>query len=353
MLENNNKPYIIGETAFHHEGDVDFLKELTKHAMDLGLEALKFHLTIDLDDYFAFDHTAIDIVRPWCFSEQIWEEVIAEAKDIDVILLCNDVKAAEFANKTKHTIKAVEIHATGLNDTFLLEEASKFKGTVILGTGGSTLDEIDYAINFLKERGQHDIFLMHGFQNYPTDYKDIKLARMKKLSELFDLPIGYADHTDPANEHNAFISCLGVANGFPVLEKHFTHQFGVKRIDSQAAVSLDQMKKVQELAKIVFDSYGEKEALVLSQAELKYGDTGPMKKAIVAREDIAKGEKVSLEKIAFKRTNDSSSIRQIELSKVLNGVANTAINKDAIIDLSNVDYEFKSADTSQFKNTSK
>ena len=52
----------------------------------------------------------------------------------------------------------------------MLAKASYFKNTVIIGTGGSTLDEIDYAINYLKQKGKDDIFLMHGFQNYPTEY---------------------------------------------------------------------------------------------------------------------------------------------------------------------------------------
>ena len=60
-----NKPYIIGETAFHHEGDVQFAKELIKEAIKLGIEAIKFHMTLDLDDYMAYNHEAIDIIRPW------------------------------------------------------------------------------------------------------------------------------------------------------------------------------------------------------------------------------------------------------------------------------------------------
>jgi sialic acid synthase SpsE len=177
-------------------------------------------------------------------------------------------------------IKAIEIHATALNDVFLLDKASYFKNTVIIGTGGSTLDEIDYAVNYLKQKGKDDIFLMHGFQNYPTDYKDIKLERMNKLSELFNLPVGYADHTDPLDKNNEYISCLGVANGYNVIEKHFTHRFGEKRIDSQSAISIGQMKKVQEIAKITFESLGVEGSLQMADAELNYGNTGPMTKQL-------------------------------------------------------------------------
>ena len=349
----NNKPYIIGETAFHHEGDEQFAIELIKNAIKLKLDAIKFHVTVDIDDYMAHNHEAIDIIRPWCFSEYQWNSIFKNIKNIDVILLCNDVKSVEYAMNTNIDVKAIELHATGLNDLFLLDKATQFNDTVILGTGGSTLDEIDFAVSYLKSKGKNDIFLMHGFQNYPTDFKDIKLERMNKLSHLFNLPIGYADHTDPSDPNNEYISCLGIANGHNVIEKHFTHKFGEKRIDAQAAINLDQMQKVKEIAQITSETLGKENPLQMAEAELKYGNTGPMKKAIVAKEKIVKGTIITLNHIAFKRTNESSSIKQNELFKVLGNKTIVAINKDEIIDLSNVEFSFISNDVSQFKNTKK
>jgi len=352
-MKTINKPYIIGETAFHHEGEEHFILELINHGMELGLNAMKFHVTLDLDDYMITEHEAIDIIRPWCFNANQWDSILENVKNMDIILLCNDVKSIEYAIETKYKVRAIEIHATGLNDIFLLEKASQFKGTIILGTGGSTLDEIDFAISFLKSKGKEDIFLMHGFQNYPTYFKDIKLERMNKLFHLFDLPVGYADHTDPLDENNEYISCLGIAQGYYVIEKHFTHKFGDKRIDAQAAVSLEQMRRIKNLSKIVYEVLGKEISLKMSEAELKYGNTGPMKKAIVAREYIEKGSLLTISDIAFKRTNESSSIKQNELFKVLGNKAMTDIKKDGIIDMRNVVFDFKPNDISQFKNTGK
>lgn len=346
-----HKPYIIGETAFHHEGDIAFLKELIRNAQNNGVDAIKFHLLIDLDDYMIGTHEALEILRPWCLNAVQWDEVLAACGELDIVLLCNDVKSVEFALSKGESIKAIEIHATGINDVFLLEAASKFPNTVILGSGGSTLDEIDFAIQYLRKQGKQDVFLMHGFQSYPTDFKDIKLDRMNKLKNLFGLPVGYADHTDPADPNNAFISCLGIANGHNVIEKHFTHAFGEKRIDAQSAVSLEQLQNIRKLAQITWESVGASNSLELSEAELKYGNTGPMKKAIVARETIQEDELITLDKIAFKRTNESSSLKQLELSKLLNNKAKTVIQKDEIIDLSNVEYQFVLPEISQFKNT--
>lgn len=348
-----HKPYIIGETAFHHEGEIDFLKKLIDHAKNAQIDAIKFHLLLDLDDYMTANHEAIEVLRPWCLKEEQWDEILDYSKNIDIIALCNDVASINYINNSPYAITAIEIHATGINDIFLLEKAASFKHTVILGTGGSTIDEIDFAIQFLKSKGKNDIFLMHGFQSYPTNFKDIKLNRMSKLNHLFSLPIGYADHTDPHNPNNEFISCLGIAQGFNVLEKHFTHKFGEKRIDSQSAINIEQLKKIKELSEIVFSTFDKENSCVLTDAEQKYGNTGPMKKAIVARKNINKGELLTLDHIAFKRTNSSSSLKQIELTKLLNNKTSRAIDKDEIIDLSNTEYTFTNNDFSQFKNTLK
>ncbi len=350
----NNKPYLIGETAFHHEGDVDFLDQLVEEGIKLKLDAMKFHLLLDLDDYMAADHAAIDILRPWCLSDEQWMPVLKkiEKSNIDIILLCNDVKSLEWVLTLDIDIAAIELHATGLNDVFLLDKAAQFPNTVILGTGGSTLDEIDYAVQYLRERGQNDLFLMHGFQNYPTDFADIHLARMSLLKSTFNCPVGYADHTDPKDEDNALISCLPSGAGYNVLEKHFTHAYGQQRTDAQAAVSLDTMQDIQRMMKKAYAAYGSN-PLMMSEAEKKYGNTGPMKKAIVARRELQKGHTLTLEDIAFKRTNESSPLLQKDLYRLLGNELKEDVAKDALLTYSQINYTYQDPDISQFKNSEK
>jgi N,N'-diacetyllegionaminate synthase len=346
-----DKPYLIGETAFHHEGNVDFLMELVNSGIETGVDALKFHLLFDVFDYMIEEHAAIDVIKKIAIPQEKWASVLSyvSSKGVDIVLLCNDLESLVWVNKHQKdfNIVGIELHATGLNDLFLLREAINFNGTVILGVGGSTFDEIKYAVDFLNENNKTDIFLMHGFQNYPTRYEDINLKRMTFLKDAFELPIGYADHTDPQDEQANLISVLPQASGFNVLEKHFTHVYGEKRIDAQAAVSLDNLKKTKQLMDIVASTLG-KNNFVFSAAEKKYGDTGPMKKAIVARRKIEKGEILSMDNLAFKRTNHSSKIKQSDLEKVIGSTVKTTLEKDELIDYSSVEYNYKVLDFNQF-----
>lgn len=350
MLSIYNKPYIIGETAFHHQGDKDFLLRLIDEAANLGLPCIKFHLLLEIESYMAANHKAINDLKKWIFHKEEWKEIIktAHQKGLEVLALCNEPESAEFIMTEDLPVSGMELHATGLNDIFLLELAKQFNGTIVLGIGGSTIDEINYAINYLNQNEQKDILLMHGFQNYPTDPKEVNLLRGLKTAELFDLPVGYADHTDPNDDNNALISATAFAMGFDVLEKHFTitHE---PRIDSQAAVSIKTMKQIIDYSETINLVTGSGK-IEYSDSEKKYGDTGPMKKAIVAKKEIEKGEEITLENVWFKRTNESVYLKQNALPSILGLKANQNIPKDGIVDFSVIDYQFKAADFGQFKN---
>ena len=220
-----------------------------------------------------------------------------------------------------------------------MEESAKFPGKVILGVGGSTLDEIFYAVDFLKSRNKTDILLMYGFQSYPTDYSDINLQKMDKIGKLFNLEIGYADHTAYNDPRNTMISCMAGMMGYCILEKHYTPDQGKERIDFHSAVGKELMLEIKELLSLVLKIYGDG-SMKMSDAELNYGNTGPLKKAIVAKHNIRKGEKLTLDNLCFKRTEGSTPIKQNAFIQLLGLKTNCDIKEDEIVDFQKVDYKF-------------
>jgi sialic acid synthase SpsE len=191
-------------------------------------------------------------LKDWTFSENQWSDIIdfTNAKGLNIVALCDDVESIEFLGKNHNKSIAIELHASGLNDHFLLEGASKYDGQIVLGIGGSTMDEVAHAINYLKSRGKKNIVLMYGFQSYPTKPVDVNLSKMIKIRNLFNLPVGYADHTAFDDPDNEIISVMGAMMGFSILEKHYTPEYGVKRTDYQAAVGKEQMTRIRELMKL-------------------------------------------------------------------------------------------------------
>ena len=84
-------------------------------------------------------------------------------------------------------------------------------------------------------------------------------------------------------------------------------------------------------------------SLALSKSEIKYGNIGPMKKAIVAKKDILKGEQLSLENLCFKRTEEETTIKQKDIWNLIGLEARIDIKEDEIIDFEKVKYKFNVA----------
>ena len=354
MNDNILRPYIIGETAYNHEGDIKYLYKMIDDIAELHLNAIKFHMLLNLESYMQKKHPLIKESKKWNFSKNQWSEILnySNKKGLDIIVLCDDVESIEYILEKNINITAIELHASGLNDYFLLNAVSKFNKQIILGVGGSIIDEINFAIDLLGNKGINNILLMYGFQSYPTKYTDINLSKMIKIRDLFKLPIGYADHTAFDDPNNEIISIMAATMGYNILEKHYTPDYGIERIDYHAAVGKMQMLKIKELMMLALKVYGNGN-LKMSEAELKYGNTGPMKKAVVAKKDIKKGEKLTLDNLWFKRTVEESPIKQNQFLQLIGLRALHDIKEDEIVDFSKVEYKFKKVDLVNFTHVEK
>ena len=77
-------------------------------------------------------------------------------------------------------VDGFKLHSSDLNNLPLLELLRKTQKKIFLSTGGSTLTEVNYAVNMLKENRKKPV-LLHGFQSYPTNIEDTKSKGQLKL----------------------------------------------------------------------------------------------------------------------------------------------------------------------------
>ncbi len=305
---------LIAETAWHHDGDFEFFKNLiTEISTKTKTEIIKFHISLDVDEYVHTDHPGYQWMVDRMFTEQQWDEVlnIALKYKKKLMLLFNDKKAIDFG--MKYNPEIVEIHSVCLNDIELLEHLNlkiNSDTKVVLGVGGSDLYEIENAISIFETK---NMVLMHGFQNYPTKYEDINFGKVLKIMQLYpNYEHGYADHTAWDNENNILITLLGANLGMQYIEKHVTTVYGKDRIDWQAAISIEMFNEIAEKLKVVEQAYGDAK-LKLNAGEKSYSTFGANKKAAILSKDIKKGEKFTKEHFTFKRTGQSSDLSQLNI----------------------------------------
>ena len=323
---------LIAETAWHHQGDYGFMKNLVSEiATKTEANIIKMHITLDFDEYMDSSHDAYALLKPWLFNKSQWSELIeiARINGKKIMLLLNDIEAIKFGLSLSP--EYVEIHSACLNDVFMLDELKKelpLSTKVVLGVGGTNVDEIDHAINYLKHP---NILLMFGFQNYPTIYKDVNLNKIRKIMKLFDnFEYGYADHTAWDSVHNELVTLLGAASGMSYIEKHITTHYGENRVDWPAAISIDMFNSLHEKVKIL-DGLNGNGAMAMNKGELSYSIFGPMKKAAIFKKDVKKGDILSIEMIKFIRTKEISDLSQLDVVQAIGKSLSQNISKGAIL----------------------
>lgn len=310
----------IAETAWHHEGDFDFMKHLvTKICTESEVDIVKFHITLDLDEYMSRDHEAYEMLKSWMLSENEWEELITIVRSNEkaLMLLLNDTKSIEFAKKFNPEL--VELHSVSLNIPRLQNAIISHinnEAKIVIGVGGCSIEEVEEAVKFFHDR---ETILMFGFQNYPTKYEDVNLSKIKKMQDLFKGVIfGYADHTAWDNVNNELISLLVASNGMEYIEKHVTTEYGIERCDFSAAISIEQLNKLCKKTKIL-DELNGNGSMELNDAEKSYSLYGPMKMAAITRHSLTEGSILSLDDFNFCRTSQITDMSQVDMLQAIGG----------------------------------
>lgn len=228
--------FLYAETAFHHEGDFDYLLRLIDAAAEAGADGIKFQVLLDVASAYSEKLPQFGTIRGWCFDESQWLVALKRAKTLGLqtVVMPLDTCSAAFGKSHEALVDAYEIHSVCFNERPLLCALSRSSRPVLLNIGGRRLEEIGHALGMLPRQ---PVALIYGLQNFPTEPTNVNLARMGSYRSLFNRCMGYADHTAAATpEIGTLLSCYAYLLGSRIFERHIALEPGGQRIDYQAAV---------------------------------------------------------------------------------------------------------------------
>lgn len=295
--------FLYSETAFHHEGDAQYLLSLVEASVKSGCHGIKFQVLIELNELMSIYHSNYQTAKKWVLSRKEWENIFqaAHAGGLKIIAMPLDVSAVDFLETVSIPIEYYDIHSISYNDLHFLESIRKTDKPIIFGVGGRTIHEITDAKVFFAEQLK---ILMVGFQSYPTDLKDVKLERIEILKKLFpECQIGYADHSSYDSEYAVKSLEYAYLLGARVFEKHITCNEGIPRIDHEAAIGIEKIVSIKRNLDYLDDLYqpSPDEAMVLSDQEQLYRKR---QKILVASKPIKAGETI---------TNNNSTLKMVDI----------------------------------------
>ncbi|RTR32532.1 N-acetylneuraminate synthase family protein [Shewanella atlantica] len=327
MCETNQHTItIIGETAFNHEGDFDYLMNLVDLTAAAGATHIKFQVLINYDEFVSQLSEAYSLVKSWCFSVEQWNTAFdyAELLGLKLFVMPLDQKAVALCHRD--SVEYIEIHSVSFNDELLLDEVNrKVQGKVIgLGIGGRTIEELK---NLEQKLRHQKLLLLCGFQAFPSQLEEVKISRIKYLAKYFpEAFLGYADHSDPNHLDAQFSSHYAYQLGARVFEKHVTLK--PNRTDAQSAYTGVQFKNYIESLNRYISVIEEDEttSFTMSDNEISYRHR---QKKVVAIRDIAEGEVYTHENIALKMHTEEGTYSN--LTELIGYTANQSFKLGKVI----------------------
>ena len=236
-------------------------------------------------------------------------------------------------NDAKQVDPYVEIHKIAsfeINHVRLLEFLAKIKKPILISTGASTYDEIDFAVNLIKQNGNNMIGLFQCTSKYPAPIEELNLNVIPKMKSRYNLPIGLSDHSmDPLIGP---ITAIGLGATF--IEKHFTldrnlpgpdHPFAL--VPSELELMIKSIRKADKAK-----GTGEKQILEIEN-ELRNAGT----RAIQAIKNIKKGE-ILQEGVNFEILRPGNRTRGLE-PRFLNEMNGKKATKDISLGEGILEYE--------------
>ncbi len=327
-LGKDNKTFVIAEMAGGHNGSLTNAKQLIDIAAESGADAIKLHI-YNVEECMISTHKLYTKIKDLEFNKEEWEKLICYAKErgLKVISVPGDMKSVEGLSETD--IDSYFIYPACIDDLEMIKKIAQLKKPIFLQLGGIKINEAERAIEEIKNHGNDDIILVHGFQAFPTKLEDIKLNQLKLFKDRFNLPVALEDHTDGHTKFASIIPLLGLPYEVHAIIKHFTINRALKLIDHESALNPDELKTFIEDLREVEMALGKKEFSKFSEDEKEYRNY--VKKRVVAKNNILRGRIITEEDISFKRANEgiSSSNKKLIIGKK----ANKEISKNSSINL--------------------
>lgn len=255
IIGSGHPTYIIAEMSANHNKDFNKAVKILEAAKDAGADAVKLQtytpdtLTIDCDEsWFRVGKGTIwegktlyqlykDAYTPWEWHPKL--KNIADELGLDLFSTPFDSSAVEFLEQMN--VPAYKVASFEIVDLPLLKKIAGTGKPIIISTGMASFEEIEEAVELVRDKGAEEIALLKCTSAYPSPPEEMNLRTIKHLADSFGLPAGLSDHS-----MGHAIAVAAVALGACIVEKHFTLSRSEPGPDSSFSMEPDEFKDMVE-----------------------------------------------------------------------------------------------------------
>lgn len=308
-----NPVFIVAEMSANHNQNLDKAFSIIDSAAKAGADAVKLQtytpdgMTIESDkewfrvgggsNPYSWESETLYSLYQKAFTPREWHPLLKKkAEEMGLVFFSTpfsleDVDFLESLDMPMYKIASYEV-----TDIPLLKRIAQTRKPVIMSIGFASLEEVELALQTLKQNGSTQIAVLHcvtAYQKNPRP-EQTNLQTMVDIRDRFGVVTGFSDN-NAGNE----IPLQAAIMGASIIEKHIIND-NEKTFDSDFSLNSEQFKQLVTLIR-----HAE-----LIKGVVRYGTQSIVedhnkryRKSIFIVQDIKKGERLTKEKIRVIRPN--------------------------------------------------
>lgn len=298
---------MIAEIGGNHEGNFKYALELTKLAIEADVDFVKFQM-------YSGDTLVSKLESPqrnkhfkkFELTKENYLQLAEMCKSQGVHFMAS-VWNPDYVSWIDPYNPIYKIGSGDLTAYPVLKKFARLGKPMILSTGLSTIDDVVGAVTFIQNENEvykdpNYLSILQCTSMYPIPFSDAHLSVMDTFKELFNLPVGYSDHTEGKK---ALVTA--VAMGAQILEFHFTDTRENKDFrDHKVSLTRDEVRTMIKEIKEVEQLKGSN---IKRPLEVEGDHLISFRRAVYPRTDLKKGTVLTEEHLTVLRPNHGIDAR--------------------------------------------
>jgi N,N'-diacetyllegionaminate synthase len=295
---------IIGEVAQSHDGSLGMAHAFIDAIADAGADAVKFQTHIAEEEstpgepwrvkFSPQDATRYDYWKRMEFTADQWQGLKDHADARGLLFLSTPFSDLAVEMLAGIGMKVWKIASGEVGNTPMLEKIASYGDPVILSSGMSDWDELDAAVEIVRQNG-NPLAVLQCTSAYPCPPEKVGLNVMKEIHDRYSLPVGLSDHTG-----KIYAGLAAVTLGAEVLEVHVALSKEMFGPDVPASLTLPELSQLVEGSRnneTMISAPIDKMAAADELANLRKIFT----KSVVAASDITDGTVITADHLTLKK----------------------------------------------------
>lgn len=256
FLNDPSHIFIIAEAGSNwkcgtYDDDLKQAKKLIKVASESGADAVKFQTYKPETTYVSnpgksnyltksgYSKNIRDIFDEYSMPYEMIPELAKFCKNENILFMSSPFSIQDAESIDQYT-QIHKIASFEINHVRLIEFLAKTGKPILVSTGASTFEEIDFCIDLIKKFGNDNIVLLQCTSKYPCPIESLNLSVIPKMKLRYGIPVGFSDHS-----LNPIIGpVLAIGYGATVIEKHFTLDKNLAGPDHSFALNPEELKSM-------------------------------------------------------------------------------------------------------------